>query len=503
VRFLGRFRGTSPFEEPRRCMVKGFFIRKPLNAKSAELEESPKGGLRRHLGSLQLVTIGIGAIIGAGIFVITGQAAAEFAGPAVVLSFLVAFLVCLFAGLCYAELSAMIPVAGGSYSYAYAAMGEFPAWIVGWALTAQYLISLSTVSVGWGGYFTSLMRDFGIQMGSSWTQAPIAYSAAQGWGWSGAFFNLPAACLVAFVGILISVGIRAATHFNNVMVVIKLSTIVLFILLGIPHIHPENWTPFIPENGGLFGQFGWSGILRASGLVFFAYIGFDTVATLAQEAKRPQKDLPIGILGSLGICTLAYILTSLILTGVASYTLLGVPDPMTVALDSMGPSFFWLAFIVKIAILAGLASVVLVQSMGQTRIFYAISKDGLLPSAFSKLDSKHTPLFATFMTALVSLLLAGLLPISVLGELVSVTTLFIFAIVCLGVWILRIRHPEFERPFKVPFVPWVPLAGMIACLLQMSFMPAITWAQLAIWLLFGLIVYFTYSFRRSVLRKNS
>lgn len=485
-------------------MVKGFFIRKPLHAKSAELDGEQKGGLKRHLGSLQLIAIGIGAIIGAGIFVITGQAAAEFAGPGVVLSFLVAFVICLFAGLCYAELSAMIPVAGGSYSYAYAAMGEFPAWIVGWALTAQYLISLSTVSVGWGGYFTSLMRDFHIEMSSIWTHAPVTYSAAEGWGWSGAIFNLPAACLVAFVGILISIGIKAATHFNNIMVVIKLSTIVLFILLGIPHIQTANWSPFIPDNTGLFGQFGWSGVLRASGLVFFAYIGFDTVATLAQEAKRPQKDLPRGILGSLGICTIAYILTSLVLTGVASYTLLGVPDPMTVALDAMGPHFFWLAFIVKIAILAGLASVVLVQAMGQTRVFYAISKDGLIPSAFSKLSSKsQTPLFATFITALLALLLAGLLPISVLGELVSVTTLFIFAIVCLGVWILRIRHPEFERPFKVPFVPWIPFMGMVACLLQMSFMPAVTWAQLAAWLTIGLIVYFTYGFRRSVLRRDS
>ncbi len=484
-------------------MFKRLFVRKPISRQSFD-ETGETHQLKRHLNGFHLILIGIGAIIGAGIFVITGQAAADYAGPAVVLSFLIAASICLFAGLCYAELSSMIPVSGGSYSYSYVAMGEFPAWIVGWALTAQYLISASTVAVGWSGYFSSLMEDFGVLLLSSLSNAPVGYSPEAGWHWTGAFLNIPAMLLILVLGVLISVGIRAVAHFNHAMVGIKLSAILLFIALGIFYIDPANWHPLVPSNTGIFGQFGWSGILRASGLVFFAYIGFDTVSTLGQDSIRPQRDLPRGILGSLLVCTCAYILTSLVLTGVVSYTKLGVPDPMSVALNAMDPKLFWIKLIVKFAILAGLTSVVLVQLLGQTRIFYAISGDGLLPPAFSRVHPKtKTPLFTTLIIALVAMFIAGLFPINVLGQLVSMTTLFLFTIVCAGVWILRKRHPEFERSFRVPFVPWVPLTGILACVLQMLFLPLSTWIQMGLWVALGLAVYFSYGIKKSKIRRNS
>ncbi len=481
-------------------MLRKLFLRKPMQAEFVQLDDEPHG-LKRHLGSVQLTAIGIGAVIGAGIFVITGQAAAIYAGPSVVLSFIIAAIICIFAGLCYAELSSLIPIAGGSYSYSYVALGEFPAWIIGWTVTAQYIVSASTVAVGWGGYFVSFLRDWGLTFPEFCSQSPLLHDVETGWALSGSLINLPAILLVLVVGSLVAIGIRAAAHFNNVMVVIKLATILLFIGIGIFHVQPENWHPFIPPNEGFFGEFGWSGVLRGAGLVFFAYVGFDTLSTLAQDAKNPQRDLPRGILSSLGICTLAYIVTSLVLTGIVSYHLLNVPDPMSVALNAMGPHFFWVAFIVKLAILAGLASVVLVQILGQTRVFMAISKDGLLPRPFSKIHrTTRTPVFSCIITMLSIMFLAGLFPVEILGQLVSMTTLFIFAIVCLGVWVLRHTHPEFKRPFRVPFVPWVPFFGMLCCVAQMCFLPLVTWCQLICWIALGLFVYFSYSIRNSKIR---
>lgn len=483
-------------------MFKKLLLRKPLKANFVDTGEEHQG-LKRHLGWFQLIVIGIGAIIGAGIFVITGKASAEYAGPAIVLSFVLASIICVFAGLCYAELSALIPIAGGSYSYAYIAMGELPAWIIGWSVTGQYILSASTVAAGWSGYFKSFLKDWGLVVPDWLASAPFVYEIGQGWSSSGSIIDFPAMALVLFIGIMISIGIKAAAHFNSIMVVIKLCTVVLFVCLGIPHIDPANWTPFIPENSGQFGDFGWSGIVRAAGLVFFAYIGFDTVSTLAQDAKNPQKDLPRGILGSLFICTAAYIIVSATLTGIVSYKLLNVSDPIAVALDAMGPAFFWVASIVKVAILAGLASVVLVQLLGQSRIFLAIGNDGLLPKAFSKVNTKsRTPITACIITALATMVLSGLFPVEILGQLVSMMTLFIFAIVCLGVWILRHTHPEFKRPFKVPFVPWVPLLGILTCLGQMLCLPAITWVQMILWMVIGFIIYFTYSIRHSKIRLN-
>lgn len=479
--------------------MKNLFVRKPLKADFVDGEEGHT--LKRHLGWFQLIVIGIGAIIGAGIFVITGTTAAECTGPAIVLAFVFAALICVFAGLCYAELSALIPIAGGSYSYSYVALGELPAWIIGWSISAQYLFSLSTVAAGWSGYLLSFLKDWGIIISNQYALSPFHYSTETGWALTGNFVNLPAMLLILFTGFMVSVGIRAAAHFNNIMVVIKLCTVLLFILIGLPHVNPENWTPFIPENTGKFGEFGISGILRGAGLVFFAYIGFDTVSTLALDAKNPQKDLPRGILGSLAICTVAYIIVSAILTGIVSYTTLNVSDPIAVALNAMGPSYFWISLAVKVAILAGLSSVVLVQILGQTRIFLAIGKDGLLPKTMSKIHHRFkTPVAATMVTTLIAMLLAGLFPIEILGQLVSMLALFIFAMVCLGVWILRYTHPEFKRPFKVPLVPWVPLLGILICLLQMVALPAITWLQLAAWILVGLAIYFTYGIKHSRIR---
>ncbi len=482
-------------------MRRKLFLRKPLTQGNFVEADEEQHTLKRHLGWFQLVVIGIGAIIGAGIFVITGKAAAEYAGPAIVLSFVLASIICIFAGLCYAELSSLIPIAGGSYSYSYVALGELPAWIIGWSITAQYLLSISTVAAGWSGYFQSFLKDFGILIPDAYALAPFHYHTTTGWLLSGNYLNVPAMGLILVIGMMICIGIKAAAHFTNVMVVIKLSTVILFVIIGIPHIQTANWTPFIPENMGRFGEFGWSGILRAAGLVFFAYIGFDTVSTLALDAKNPQKDLPRGILGSLAVCTIAYIIVSLILTGVVAYALLNVNDPMSVALDAMGNKMFWLSSIVKIAILSGLASVVLVQLLGQTRVFLAIGKDGLLPKTFGQVHHRlKTPINATIIATLATMILSGLFPIEILGQLVSMVTLFVFAIVCLGVWVLRHTHPEFKRPFKVRLVPLVPCLGILTCIAQMLFLPAVTWLQLLIWFAIGLLVYFLYGYKHSRIR---
>ncbi|MBX7066807.1 MAG: amino acid permease [Parachlamydiales bacterium] len=480
-------------------MFKKLFLRKRLKADFVEIEEEHHG-LKRHLGWFQLIVIGIGAIIGAGIFVITGTASAQYAGPAIVLSFVVASVICVFAGLCYAELSSLIPIAGGSYSYAYIALGELPAWIIGWMVTGQYIFSASTVAAGWSGYFKSFIKDYFFEIPDWLSKAPFAYEVGSGWHLSGNLLDVPAILIVGLIGLMISIGIKAAARFNNAMVVIKLCTVALFIIIGISHVNSANWTPFIPENTGHFGEFGLSGIFRAAGLVFFAYIGFDTVSTLAQDAKSPQRDLPRGILGSLIVCTIAYIIVSAILTGVVSYKSLNVPDPIAVALDAIG-GYKWLASIVKVAILAGLASVVLVQLLGQTRIFMAIGKDGLLPKQFCKMSAKtRTPITGTIITAGATMVLSGLFPVEILGQLVSMMTLFIFAIVCLGVWILRHTHPEFKRPFKVPLVPLIPFLGIATCLGQMLFLPAITWLQIILWFAVGLCIYFLYGYKHSKIR---
>lgn len=465
--------------------------------------ESGKHELKRHLGSVQLTSIGIGAIIGAGIFVITGQAAAFSAGPAVLISFMIAAIVCVFAGLCYAELASFIPISGGAYSYAYVAMGELVAWSIGWASIIQYLASACTVAVGWSGYFMSIIRSLGMDLPAKFTSTPVLYSPDLGWHLSGAVLNVPAIAIVLIICIMISIGLRAATTLNNVMVAVKLFAIILFVGFGIAYINPSNWTPFIPENTGIFGEFGWSGILRASGFVFFAYNGFDTVATLAQETVNPQKAIPRGILGSLGISTLAYIAVVLVLTGIVSYLTLGVPDPMSVALNAMGPKFAWFGFIVKFAILAALTSVVLTVLLAQTRVFFTMSKDGLLPSRVARVHPKlRTPTFATGIIAVAGFIIAGLFPVDMLGQLVSLSVLAVFGVMCLGVLILRYSQPNIPRPFKVPLMPYIPILGIACCFGQMLFLPLTTWIQFFVWMLIGLLIYFKHGFKHSKLRKS-
>ncbi len=482
---------------------KNLFIKKPTHSLAAEVEASEGGkGLKRHLKALQLSSIGIGAIIGAGIFVITGQAAANCAGPAVIISFIIAAIVCVFAGLCYAELASIIPISGGAYSYAYVALGEFAAWLIGWTAIVQYLASACTVAVGWSGYFTSVLKGFGLHLSHAFTNAPIIYNPDIGWHMSGALLNVPAMVLVLLICLMIAIGIRAAATMNNIMVGVKLATIFFFIIFGVFYINSENWTPFIPENTGVFGEFGWSGILRGAGLVFFAYNGFDTVCTLAQETISPQKNIPRGMLGALGVSTIAYIATVLVMTGVVSYAALGVADPIAVALNAMGPNFAWFSFIVKIAILAALTSVVLAQLLGQTRMFFAMSKDGLLPNRFGHIHEKwRTPVFGTAVIAVAGAVIAGLFPVDMLGQLVSLSVLVIFSIVCFGVLILRYTQPDLHRPFKVPFMPYIPILGIVCCVGQMFFLPMTTWAQLCVWILVGLLVYFRFGFKHSKLRK--
>jgi basic amino acid/polyamine antiporter, APA family len=481
-------------------MAKGLFVKKSVQDLKAEAEEK---GLERTLTGWNLITMGIGAIVGAGVFVLVGQAAQAYAGPAVVFSFMVAALICVFAAFCYAEFASMIPISGGAYSYSYATLGEFAAWTIGWGLTLEYLFSASTVAVGWSAYLSSFLADFNLYLPKIFATAPFDYDVLTGWAKTGAFLNLPAMIVFGLIGLMIAVGIKTAALFNNVMVVVKVLVIVLFLGFGVAFIKTENWVPFIPKNTGIFGEFGWSGILRGAGVVFYAFIGFDALSTLAQEARNPQKDMPIGMVGSLGISATIYILMALVLTGVVSYTALGGPAPFSAAFAAMGQKFAWLGFVAKLGILAGLTSVILVMLLGQTRIFFTMAKDGLLPKTFSKVHKKyHTPFVNTLILTCFGMLLCGIFPVSILGQLTSMGTLMAFAIVCFGVLLLRYRQPSLHRPFKVPFFPWIPLAGTLACLIQMIALPAVTWIQLVIWIFLGYIIYFSYSIKHSEIRKK-
>ncbi len=470
---------------------------------SLQAEAAAEGTLtlKRVLSATNLTLLGIGAIIGAGIFVLTGQAAAQYAGPAIPLSFIVAGLGCLFAGLCYAEFSSMIPIAGSAYTYAYATLGEFVAWIIGWDLMLEYLFGAATVSVGWSGYFGALLKQFGIDLPPGWTQAPFGLEGTHHLVHvPGGIINLPAVILIAVLTTLLVIGIKESANFNNVVVFLKVLIVFLVIGFGSMYVKSENWHPFIPPNTGEFGHFGITGIIRAAAVVFFAYIGFDAVSTAAQEAKNPQRDVPIGILLSLGICTVLYIAMSLVMTGLAPYTTLNVPHPVSVAIEAVGPALAWLSWIVNLGAVLGLASVVLVMLMAQPRIFYSMSKDGLLPLAFSKVHPRfRTPYIPQILTGLVAAVVAGLLPVGLLGELVSIGTLLAFVIVCIGVIVLRRKSPDMARPFKTPWVPLVPILGVINCFGMMVFLPKDTWYRLAIWMAIGLLVYFFYSRSRSKL----
>ena len=500
------------------------FLTKPLDQLMKEAQAEGQHGLKRVLGPLNLIALGIGAVIGAGIFVITGSAAAQFAGPAITLSFVLAGLGCAFAGLCYAELAAMIPVSGSAYTYGYASLGEFIAWIIGWDLVLEYAFSAATVASGWSATFNSLLQDFGLHFPPQWSETPgrelyffqgrwellttlepalkAAGVSADSLPHLTAIFNLPAFIIVCLVTTILIVGVRESANFNVVVVFIKVGTVIVFIVLAAsylwknPQVAASNWHPFIPPNGGHFGEYGWSGIARGAGSIFFAYIGFDAVSTAAQEARNPQRDMPIGLLGSLAICTVLYLLVAVMLTGVVHYSRLNVAAPVAVAIDATGIG--WGSLLVKSGAIAGLSTVMLTTLMGQSRIFYTMSRDGLLPPWASAIHPRFkTPWISSIAVGLFIAVFAGLLPISILGDLVSIGTLFAFIIVCIGVWILRRRRPELERPFKTPWVPAVPLLGILISFLLMLSLPGGTWLRLVVWLVIGLVIYFAYSRKHS------
>src|SRR5215210_3496126 len=476
------------------------FVRKPMAALMNEAQETGTHTLKRTLGAGGLIALGIGAIIGAGLFSITGMAAANHAGPAITISFVVAALGCLFAGLCYAEFASMIPVAGSAYTYSYATMGEFIAWIIGWDLVLEYAVGAATVGISWSRYLVKFLEGFDVHLPVSLTLGP----------WDGGIINLPAVFIIVLLSLLLIKGTKESAMVNGIIVGLKVAVVLVFIFLGWKYINNTNYHPYIPDNTGKFGEFGFSGIIRSAAIVFFAYIGFDAVSTAAQEAKNPKKDMPWGILGSLAICTILYILFAHVMTGVTSYSTFAGKDgiaPVALAIDKMGtpnaagviqPDYPWLNRAIIVAILAGYSSVILVMLMGQSRVFFSMSKDGLIPKIFSTVNpvtqtpAKNNSLFMLFVS-----LFAAFVPARVVGEMTSIGTLFAFILVCIGIWVLRRKMPEIPRAFKTPMVPLVPILGIFTCLFMMAFLPMDTWIRLLVWMLIGMDIYLAYGVKHS------
>jgi len=476
----------------------------------AEANESGEGTLVRSLTSFNLVALGVGAIIGAGLFSLTGIAAADNAGPAVILSFIIAAVGCGFAGLCYAEFASMIPVAGSAYTYSYATMGEFMAWIIGWDLVLEYALGAATVAASWSQYFSEFIEGFGVHFPTALLHGP----------WEGGIVNLPAIVIVCLLSLLLMRGTKDSSAVNNILVIVKVAVVLIFIALGWSFINPANHTPFIPVNAGEeavkagtkgffeffasddFGHFGISGVLRGAAVVFFAFIGFDAVSTAAQEAKDPQKGMPVGIIGSLVVCTLLYVLFSYVMTGLENYTkFAGDAKPVATAFAKTGYTFLNRSLIV--AILAGYTSVILVMLLGQSRVFYSMSKDGLLPKVFSDLHKKNqTPYKTNLMFMVFVSIFAGFIPVSDLGHMVSIGTLFAFSLVCIGVMILRKTDPDLARPFRTPWVPVVPILGILVCVMMMASLPIVSWERLAIWMILGVAIYYAYGKKHSKIRNE-
>lgn len=470
----------------------------------ASLEKEANSGkqkLERSLGGFDLVLLGIGAVIGAGLFSITGIAAAENAGPAIVISFILASIGCAFAGLCFSELASMIPVAGGAYTYTYATLGEFIAWIIGWTLTLEYAAGAAVVAISWSAYVASFLHGLHINLPTALIASPWQSVQFPDGTEAYGLINLPALFIIILMSLLLIVGINKSAKVNAFLVIVKVAIVLLFIVIGFGYTQEANYQPFIPENTGNFGEYGWSGILRAAGIVFLAYVGFDAVSTAAQEVKNPQRNLPIGIIGSLGICTLLYILFAFVMVGLVPYKQLNVAAPVAAAIHKT--PYLWLYGLIKLAIIAGLTSVILVLLLGQSRIFFTMSKDGLLPPFFSTIHSRfHTPWVANLILMIVVGVFASFAPLSLVGHLTSIGTLLAFAIVCASVIVLRKTHPDLPRPFKTPWVPWIPLLGIFTCFILMFSLGWMTWARLAIWLILGFLVYFLYGKWNSHLAKH-
>lgn len=482
----------------------GLFRTKPLSVLFAEAEESDKS-LKKTLSATSLVALGIGAIVGAGLFSITGLAAANHAGPSITISFIIAAVGCAFAGLCYAEFASMIPIAGSAYTYSYATMGEFIAWIIGWDLVLEYAVGAATVSISWSQYLVKFLEYYNIHLSHSFTSSP----------YEGGILNIPAVVIVMLMSSLLMRGTRESAFVNGIIVMLKVAVVLVFIALGWQYIRPENLDPYIPPNTGTFGEFGFSGIIRAAAIVFFAYIGFDAVSTAAQEAKNPKRDMPIGILVSLLICTVLYILFAHVMTGVANFsdfTGQGGIAPVAIAIEQMGhpdatgaiqPAYPWLNQAIILAILAGYASVIMVMLMGQSRVFFSMSRDGLVPKVFSEVHHKYrTPARNNFMFMLLVSVFAAFVPANVVGEMTSIGTLFAFILVCIGVIVMRKNQPDAPRAFKTPLVPLVPMLGVGVCLFMMIFLPLDTWIRLIAWMMIGFDLYLFYGMRNSHMNKE-
>ncbi len=470
-------------------------------------EAAAEHGYKRTLGPVSLISLGIGSVVGAGIFVLAGTSAAQYAGPGIALSFIVSGIACLFAGLCYAELASMIPVSGSAYTYSYATLGELLAWVVGWCLVLEYLFSGAAVAVSWSGAIRDVFAEFNVILPKAISSAPFAVEGGH-LVTTGAFINFPAVFISLALSYVLYIGIKESAGFNDVMVITKVGILIALIGYGVwymfknPEIAKANLSPFIPDNTGTFGEYGWSDIFRGAAAIFFAYVGFDCVSAAAQETKNPQRDMPIGLLGTLGAVTVLFVGVSVVLTGMVNYKELNVDAPFIFALQHVkAPAFF--RYLIEAATIAGLTSVILVSLLGQPRIFYSMSRDGLLPKSFAKIHPRYgTPHITTWITGISCAVISGLFPLDLLGELISIGTMLAFALVCAGVWVLRRTRPDLPRPFKTPLVPLVPILGIASCALQMYFLPLITWVNLAIWMGLGLAIYFGYSRRNSLLAKS-
>lgn len=483
----------------------GLFVKKPLSDLLVEANESGNKTLKRVLGPWSLIALGVGVIIGAGLFSITGAVAAGYTGPAITLSFAIAALACCFAGLCYAEFASMIPVAGSAYTYSYATMGELIAWIIGWDLVLEYTVAATTVSISWSRYLVIFLQGLGIDLPPALTACP----------WDGGIVNIPAFLIVVLMSLFLIRGTEGSSFFNGIIVFLKVSVVLVFVGLGWQYIHAENYTPYIPANTGTLGEFGLSGVLRGAAIVFFAFLGFDAVSTAAQEAKNPKRNMPIGILASLLICTVLYMLFAHVMTGVANYSLFGGQNgiaPVAIAIEHMGhadasgviqPDYPWLNRAIVLAILFGYCSVIMVTLLGQSRVFLSMSRDGLLPPVFSHINEKfRTPARSNFLFMILVGLLAAFVPARVAGEMTSIGTLFAFILVCAGILVIRKTMPDTNRGFKTPFVPFVPIAGIVTCLCMMLFLPADTWIRLVLWMLIGIDIYACYGIKHSKLELN-